>query len=122
MQNRITKNIPPIILKIIATEHNIKAIPRYIGFLETLKTPSVTKTDACIGLIGLMVVLFFLKRFAAENKRNNPKIKKIKAIKFECLNSNTGNSSLEKYIARPKIRVTIGGGIFVCILLKPLHS
>ena len=57
--------IPPIKLKNTAIEHSINAIPRYIGFREYLKIPSVTNFVACSGLNGFTVVLSFLNNRTA---------------------------------------------------------
>ncbi len=43
----------------------INTIPRYMGFLDILNGPDVTKYDALSGLIGLIVVCTFLNSFAA---------------------------------------------------------
>ena len=42
-------------------DNNMINIPRYIGFLENLNIPEVTKDDACLGSKGLTVVFCFLK-------------------------------------------------------------
>ena len=57
-------------------------IPRYIGFLEYLKTPSVTKDEAKSGCNGFIVVCDFLNDFTAKNinKRPDPRIKILRAL------------------------------------------
>ena len=77
-QNKAIEIIPPIILKNTATEANISAIPRYIGFRESLKIPFVTNFVACSGLRGFTVVLSFLNNLTAYIKIKKPsKSKKI---------------------------------------------
>ncbi len=77
-QNRAIKIIPPITLKNTAIEPNTNAIPRYIGFRECLKIPSVTNFVACSGLNGFTVVLSFLNNRTADIKIKKPnKSKKI---------------------------------------------
>ena len=55
------KIIPPIKLNLRVIENNIKTIPKYIGFLEYLKTPEITSDDAFSISSGLTVVFCFLK-------------------------------------------------------------
>ena len=57
-------------------DNNIISIPRYIGFLENLNIPEVTKDEACLGFKGLTVVFCFLKDLTAEMNINSPKIKR----------------------------------------------
>ena len=71
-QKRIIKIIPPITLKNTAIAANTNAIPRYIGFRENLKIPSVTNVVACSGLNGLTVVLSCLNRRTADIKTKKP--------------------------------------------------
>ncbi len=59
-------------------DNNIISIPRYIGFLENLNIPEVTKDEACLGFKGLTVVFCFLKDLTAEIKIVYPKIKRKK--------------------------------------------
>ena len=47
-------------LNLMVIEIKINNIPRYIGFLEYLNIPPVTKDDAFSILIGLIVVFSFL--------------------------------------------------------------
>ena len=61
-------------------DNSISSIPRYIGFLENLNIPEVTKEDACLGYKGLNVVFCFLNDFNAEIKTDNPKIKRNRLI------------------------------------------
>ena len=95
-QNKATNKSPPIILKKIAREHKILVIPRYIGFLENVKMPLVTKDVAWSGCNGFIVVLFFLNAWTAEIKINNPVTKKDRPRIVDCLNSKIGNAPLEK--------------------------
>jgi len=122
MQNNATNIAPPIKLKERVRELNINAMPRYIGFLESLNIPTVTSEVACSGFSGLIVVLLTLNALAAEIKTNNPIVKNMKLRIDACSNSIIGNKRLEKYIANPNTKVTNGGGILVCILLSSSHS
>ena len=58
--------MPPTKLNINAKPNKIKAIPKYIGFLEYLKTPEVTKEEAFSIFIGLTVVFCFLNKLTAK--------------------------------------------------------
>ena len=80
MKNSSDIIIPPIKLNLNEMENNIISIPRYIGFLENLNIPEVTKDEACLGFKGLTVVFCFLKDLTAEIKTINPKIKRNKLI------------------------------------------
>ena len=91
-QNKAIKIIPPIILKNTATEANITAIPRYIGFRESLKIPFVTNFVACFGLKGFTVVLSFLNNLTADIKIKNPA--KVKTFQKKM---RTGFQFLEKF-------------------------
>ena len=89
-------NKPPIKLNFIDTDIKIKTIPRYIGFLENLKTPEITKDEACSGLRGLIVVWCFLKDAAEINKIPKPR-NKIKMLKILLmLRIYSGKNGLEK--------------------------
>ena len=72
---------PPNKLNFIDTDIKIKTIPKYIGFLEKLKTPEITNEEACSGLRGLIVVWCFLKDAAEINKMPKP-ANKIKILKI----------------------------------------
>ena len=72
---------PPNRLNFIDIEIKIKTIPKYIGFLEKLKTPEITNEEACSGLRGLIVVWCFLKDAAEINKIPKPR-NKIKILKI----------------------------------------
>ncbi len=72
--------IPPIRLNLKDMDNKIISIPRYIGFLENLNIPVVTKEDAFLGSKGLTVVLCVLNDFTAEMKTNNPKINRNRLI------------------------------------------
>ena len=79
-----------------AVENNIKRRPRYIGFLEKLKIPEITKDEACSGLRGLIVVWCFLKDAAEIIKIPNPR-NKIKILKILLmLRIYSGKNGLEK--------------------------
>ena len=80
MKNSSDIIIPPIKLNLNEMENNIISIPRYIGFLENLNIPEVTKDEACLGFKGLTVVFCSLKDLTAEIKIINPKIKRNKLI------------------------------------------
>jgi hypothetical protein len=56
-----TIRIPPTKLNCIAADNKINDSPKYIGFLEYLKTPETTNEDAFSGCSGLTVVFCFLK-------------------------------------------------------------
>ena len=90
-------------------------IPRYIGLRVYLKGPMIASFEACEGCIGLIVVSSCLKTLAAEIKTDRPQI--IITIPSGIWYSKLkGSISLfEKAIKKIKIRVTIGGGIFVSI-------
>ena len=72
--------IPPIRLNLKDIDNKIISIPRYIGFLENLNIPVVTKEDAFLGSKGLTVVLCVLNDLTAEMKTNNPKINRNRLI------------------------------------------
>jgi len=63
-------------------DNKIINIPRYIGFLENLNIPEVTKEDACLGSKGLTVVFCVLNDLTADAKIANPKIRRNKLIKL----------------------------------------
>ena len=71
---------PPNRLNLIDIEIKIKTIPKYIGFLEKLKTPEITNEEACSGLRGLIVVWCFLKDAADTIKMPTP-TNKIKPLR-----------------------------------------
>ena len=81
---KIEKNrdiiIPPIRLNLQDKDNKIINIPRYIGFLENLNIPEVTKEDACLGSKGLTVVFCLLNDLTADKKTNNPKIRRNRLI------------------------------------------
>ena len=63
-------------------DNNIEVSPRYIGFREYLKIPSVTSFVACSGLKGFTVVSSFLNNRTADTRINKPdKSKKIPRYK-----------------------------------------
>ena len=64
--------MPPIKLNINAKPDKITAIPKYIGFLEYLKTPEVTIEEAFSIFIGLTVVFCFLNKLTANTRIDNP--------------------------------------------------
>ena len=61
-------------------DNKISSIPRYIGFLESLNIPEVTREDACLGSKGFTVVFCFLNDFTADIKTTKPKIRKNRLI------------------------------------------
>ena len=61
-------------------DNKIISIPRYIGFLENLNIPDVTKEDACLGSKGLTVVLCLLNDLTADIKTTSPKIRRNRLI------------------------------------------
>jgi hypothetical protein len=61
-------------------DNKIINIPRYIGFLENLNIPEVTKEDACLGSKGLTVVFCLLNDLTADIKTANPKIRSKRLI------------------------------------------
>ena len=56
-----TIRVPPTKLNCMAADNKINDSPKYIGFLEYLKTPEITNEDALSGCSGLTVVFCFLK-------------------------------------------------------------
>ena len=83
-------NKPPNKLNFTDIEIKIKTMPKYIGFLEKLKTPEITKEVACSGLRGLIVVWCFLKDAADTIKMLTP-TNKIKPLrKFAILKIYSG--------------------------------
>ena len=72
IQNKAINIIPPKRLNTKASEPNIVAIPRYIGFLEYVKIFSVTNFVACLGFNGLTVVLFRLNDLTADIRIEKP--------------------------------------------------
>ena len=112
MTTKQTVNLAP---KINPKPINIMLIPRYIGLRVYLKGPMIASFEACEGCIGLMVVSSCLKTLAAEIKTDKPQIIIITPSGV-CYSKVKGSISLfEKPIKKIKIRVTIGGGIFVSI-------
>ena len=61
-------------------DNKIISIPRYIGFLENLNIPDVTKEDACLGSKGFTVVLCLLNDLTADIKTTSPKIRRNRLI------------------------------------------
>ena len=111
--NKDVKIIPPIRLNLAVIASKKNTIPRYMGFLEYLKAPVITNEDALSIEIGLMVVFCSLNDETADAKVIIPSIKNIRLriLSIELLKS--GNRGAEKYIANPKVNVTIGGGILL---------
>ena len=85
--NSIVRIIPPIKLNLNDIERRIKNIPRYIGFLEYLKTPDTTKEVALSIFMGLMVVCCTLNDLAADIRVSGPSIisNKLKTFKITLL-------------------------------------
>lgn len=79
MNAKIIK-MPPTKLNFIVVDIKINSMPKYIGFLEYLKMPEVTKEDAFSGWSGLTVVLNLLKDIAAVIKIIIPSSKNNTAI------------------------------------------
>ena len=121
-QNKAIKITPPKRLKNTAIEPNTRVIPRYIGFREYLKIPSVTNFVACSGLKGFNVVLSFLNDPGADIKIVTPPKRKKNPIKKENEISNDLKKTQEKKIDKPNIKMTMGGGIFGSMLLNPPNS
>ena len=111
--NRNVKTIPPIRLNLAVIASKKNTIPRYIGFLEYLKAPVTTNDDALSIAIGLIVVFCCLNDETADAKVIIPSIKNkiLRILNIVLLKS--GNRGPEKYIANPKVSVTIGGGILL---------
>ena len=57
---------PPIRLNLKVRPSNTNDIPKYIGFLEYLKIPLITKEDAVSIDIGFTVVFCFLNEISNE--------------------------------------------------------
>ena len=53
--------MPPIKLNMNVNPNKISTIPKYIGFLEYLKTPEITKEEAFSIFMGLTVVFLLFK-------------------------------------------------------------
>ncbi len=94
--NSIVRTIPPIKLNLNDIERRIKTIPKYIGFLEYLKTPDTTNEVALSIFMGLIVVSWTLNDLAADIRVSRPTIisNKLKTFKITLLKS--GNKGLEK--------------------------
>lgn len=60
--------MPPTKLNCTATDNKINDNPKYIGFLECLKTPETTSEDAFSGCSGLRVVFCLIKNKTAAIK------------------------------------------------------
>ncbi len=92
----IVKKIPPIRLNLNDNERRINNIPKYIGFLEYLKTPDTTNEVALSIFMGLIVVSWTLNDLAADIRVSRPTIisNKLKTFKITLLKS--GNKGLEK--------------------------
>ena len=111
--NKNVSRIPPIKLNFAVRASKKNTIPKYIGFLEYLKAPVITNDDALSIAIGLMVVLCSLNDETADAKVIIPSIKNIRLTILNIVLLKSGNRGLEKYIANPKVSVTIGGGILL---------
>ena len=113
--NKDVKIIPPIRLNLAVIASKKNTIPKYMGFLEYLKAPVITNEDALSIEIGLMVVFCSLNDETADAKVINPSIKNIILRILNIVLLRSGNRGPEKYIANPKVSVTIGGGILLFI-------
>ncbi len=111
--NKNVSKIPPIKLNLAVRASKKNTIPKYIGFLEYLKAPVITNDDALSIAIGLMVVLCSLNDETADAKVIIPSIKNIRLTILNIVLLKSGNRGPEKYIANPKVSVTIGGGILL---------
>ena len=111
--NRNVKTIPPIRLNLAVIASKKNTIPKYIGFLEYLKAPVITNEDALSIAIGLIVVFCSLNDETADAKVIIPSIKNMRLKILNIVLLKSGNRGPEKYIANPKVSVTIGGGILL---------
>ena len=106
---------PPIRLNLKVRPSNTNDIPKYIGFLEYLKIPLITKEDAVSIDIGFTVVFCFLNELTAATKTDIPTTNEMTLNEISKGELNSGKNGLEKYIHIPKIKVTSGGGIILII-------
>ena len=90
------KNKPPIKLNLKVKPSNINNIPKYIGFLEYLKTPLITKEDAFSIDIGLTVVSCFLNELTAATKTDIPITNEITLNELSTEELNSGKYDLDK--------------------------
>ena len=90
------KNKPPIKLNLKVKPSNINNIPKYIGFLEYLKTPLITKEDASSIDIGLTVVFCLLNELTAVANTAIPNRKEIVLNEFRIEKLNSGKYGLDK--------------------------
>ena len=90
------KNKPPIKLNLKVKPSNINNIPKYIGFLEYLKTPLITKEDAFSIDIGLTVVFCLLNELTAVANTAIPNRKEIVLNEFRIEKLNSGKYGLDK--------------------------
>ena len=88
-------NIPPIGLNFMLSATNIKSMPKYIGFLESEKTPDVTRSLAASGFRGLTVVWCFLNKRAAKKSINTPISKHSKLNSLVYIGNSIENNDLE---------------------------
>ena len=90
------KNKPPIKLNLKVKPSNINNIPKYIGFLEYLKTPLITKEDAFSIDIGLTVVFCLLNELTAVANTAIPNRKEIVLNESRIEKLNSGKYGLDK--------------------------
>ena len=90
------KNKPPIKLNLKVKPSNINNIPKYIGFLEYLKTPLITKEDAFSIDIGLTVVFCLLNELTAVANTAIPNRKEIVLNEFRIEKLNSGKYGLDE--------------------------
>ena len=90
------KNKPPIKLNLKVKPSNINNIPKYIGFLEYLKTPLITKEDAFSIDIGLTVVFCLLNELTAVANTAIPSRKEIVLNEFRIEKLDSGKYGLDK--------------------------
>ncbi|MGYP003328048341 len=89
-------NKPPIKLNLKVKPSKINNIPKYIGFLEYLKTPLTTKEDAFSIDIGLTVVFCLLNELTAVANTVIPSTNEIVLNEFRIEKLNSGKYGLDK--------------------------
>ena len=87
--------MPPIGLNLMLNATNIKSIPKYIGFLESEKTPDVTRLLAVSGFNGLTVVWCFLNKPAAKKSISTPISKHSRLNSLVYIGNSNENNDLE---------------------------
>ena len=87
--------MPPIGLNLMLSATNIKSMPKYIGFLESEKTPDVTRWLAVSGFNGLTVVWCFLNKPAAKKSIITPISKHSRLNSLVYIGNSNENNDLE---------------------------